>query len=163
MLDYAQRSGNGLAASVYSDGSPSISGLGLRGLMGRIAGWAAAPATDLPAFESGSEFPGRPIEAAADATLRARAQAAFRTVDGAADRALDAALAVMEAEIAQLRDVVRDYGEALKSVQTYASEDSVRQTARAALRARPQRLSAAGPIPKLTPGRPDQGRLRHGV
>ena len=68
----------------------------------------------------------------------------------------------MEAEIALLREVVRDYGEALKSVQTYASEDSVRQTARAALRARPQRLAAAGPIPKLALDHRAEGRPRHG-
>ena len=43
MLDYAQRSGNGLAVAVYPEGSSTITGLGLRALMGRLAGRASAP------------------------------------------------------------------------------------------------------------------------
>ena len=58
----------------------------------------------------------------------------------------------MEQEIAELRAAVRGYGEALKSIQTYAAEADVRDAARAALRARPQRLAAAPPAPRFAAG-----------
>lgn len=79
--------------------------------------------------------------------LRAEAHAAFLSVEGEPRRALDAALAVMERRIATLQQAVGCYGEALKTIQVYAADETSRTTARAALRATPEKLAAAQPVP----------------
>lgn len=85
--------------------------------------------------------------------LRAEAQAAFRTVGGSPEAALDAALAVMEQRIAELQRAVCSYGEALKTIQVYSTDETSRGGARMALRAAPERLAAALPVPHLQKAR----------
>lgn len=88
------------------------------------------------------------------AGLRAEAQAAFRSVDGSSEAALDAALAVLERRINALQQAAGCYGEALKTIQVYSADEASRATARHALRAAPERLAAAQPVPHLAaPGR----------
>jgi hypothetical protein len=82
---------------------------------------------------------------------RAHAHAVFRTVQGTERAALDAALAVVEAEVARLRQTLLTYGEALKSIQVYGTDEEARSTAATALRRAPERLGAAPPVPQLDP------------
>ena len=56
---------------------------------------------------------------------RADAHAAYRAVEGSEQAALDAALAVVEAEVARLRGTVLAYGEALKAIEVYGRDPSV--------------------------------------
>jgi hypothetical protein len=114
----------------------------IRALFARLAGRA-------PAFE---EAPA-PLDArvrrahARQARLRAEAHAAFRSVEGPAAAALDAALAVLESEIARLSDAAEAYGEALKSVRTFDEDPAQRAMAAAALYAYPVPLAAPAPVP----------------
>ena len=71
---------------------------------------------------------------------------------GSEQAALDAALAVIEAEVARLRGTVLAFGEALKEIEVYGPDPSVRSTAAAALRRAPVRLEAPQPVPHLTRG-----------
>jgi hypothetical protein len=158
MLDYSYRLELGpVAASVpagalWPKRAPAAPAPGIRRLIDRLAGRRnAAGSAETGPDGAGGDRPG------SDPALRAQAQAAYRAVTGAGDRALDAALGVMEAEILRLRDAVEAYGEALKSIEVYAGDDSARAAARAALRARPQRLQAAPPVPRHTAGRARPG------
>jgi hypothetical protein len=91
---------------------------------------------------------------------RAEAHAAFRIAQGSEQAALDAALAVVEAEVARLRDTVLVYGEALKSIQVYASDEEARGTAAVVLRKVPERLRASPPAPRFHRAHP--GAEAHG-
>jgi hypothetical protein len=168
MLDYAYRLEFGpVMTSVPTDPpmwsrtpGARTSPLGIRGLINRLAG---RPSEPVPAeTETSRDARDRAAAAGADAALRARAEAAYRTVSGAGDGALDAALGVMEAEIGRLRDAVQAYGETLKTIEVYAGDDAARAAARAALRARPQRLRAALPVPRQITGRGERARPAHG-
>jgi hypothetical protein len=81
--------------------------------------------------------------------LRADAHAAFASVEGSPGAALDAALAVVEGEVARLRTAVLAYGEALKAIQIYGTDADARTTAAAALRRAPVPLRAAPPVPRF--------------
>jgi hypothetical protein len=92
-----------------------------------------------------------PEEADADpraSARRAHAHAAFRTVEGGEQAALDAALGVVEAEVARLRQAVLVYGEALKAIRVYGPDEETREAAAAALSRAPERLRAAAPVPQ---------------
>lgn len=65
--------------------------------------------------------------------LRAAAHAAYRTVEGGGPKALDAALAVIEAEARTLQLAIRRQEEALKLLRLYASDDWARSVARSVL------------------------------
>ena len=117
----------------------------VRQLFARIAPSAVAAPTPRPviwATDAGEAGP-RDRVPAADTTRRADAHAAYRAVKGSEQAALDAALAVIEAEVARLRGTVLAYGEALKEIEVYGRDPSVRSTAAAALRRAPERLEAA--------------------
>ena len=119
----------------------------LRGLLTRLA--RRTPALEAP------EAPVDPVARRASvrrARLRAEAHAAFRSVQGPTPAALDAALAVLESEIARLTDAAEAYGEALKSVRTYDDDAGQRAMAAAALYAFPVPLRAATPFRRS--GRP---------
>jgi hypothetical protein len=92
-----------------------------------------------------------PEEAEADrdraSARRDHAHAAFRTVEGGEQAALDAALGVVEAEIARLRQAVLVYGEALKAIRVYGPDEETREAAAAALDRAPERLRTAAPVP----------------
>lgn len=79
---------------------------------------------------------------------RAHAHAAFRTVEGGEQAALDAALGVVEAEVVRLRQAVLVYGEALKAIRVYGPDEETREAAAMALRRAPERLRAAAPVPR---------------
>ena len=123
----------------------------------------AGDPTPAAVWETGRER--RPLRDAADgldagedrdreaaSTRRAQAHAAFRTVEGGEQPALDAALGVVEAEVARLRQAVLVYGEALKAIQVYGPDEETRVAAKAALRRAPERLRAAAPVPQLDRG-----------
>lgn len=156
MLDYAYMTVLGPAASPLAGGSAlpgravPAPAAGIRALLARLVERRSLERRDPPA--NAAPGAGEPVNPA----LRAWAHAAYRTVAGAGEPALDAALAVMEDEIVRMRGAVLAYGEALKSIQVYANDDDARRTAYAALRARPERLAAAGPVPAEPAGQ------RHG-
>jgi hypothetical protein len=79
---------------------------------------------------------------------RAHAHAAYRTVEGGEQAALDAALGVVEAEVARLRHAVLVYGEALKAIRVYGPDEETREAAATALSRAPERLRAAAPVPQ---------------
>ena len=56
---------------------------------------------------------------------------------------------MVEAEVSRLRGTVLAYGEALKEIEVYGVDPTARSTAAAALRRSPERLKAAGPVPRL--------------
>ena len=137
----------------------------VRSLFARLSSGTPAPAIRRlpPVWETGRER--RPLREAADgldpgedrdrdaaSTRRAQAHAAFRTVAGGEQPALDAALGVVEAEVARLRQAVLVYGEALKAIQVYGPDEETRVAAKAALRRAPERLRAAAPVPQLDRG-----------
>ena len=66
--------------------------------------------------------------------LRADAHAAYRSVEGGAEAALDAALAVLEAEWQATRAARDGYAEALKAIRVYARDSGTRALAERALR-----------------------------
>jgi hypothetical protein len=80
---------------------------------------------------------------------RAEAHAAFRSVATPGHPAIDAALGVVEAEVARLRRTVLAYGEALKEIEVYGGCAEARKTAAKALRRAPERLTSAPPVPHL--------------
>jgi len=116
----------------------------VRQLFARIApGALERPARRPAVWETGASETG-PRE-----SRRAHAHAAYRAVEGSEQAALDAALAVVEAEVARLRGTVLAYGEALKEIEVYGGDPSARSTAAAALRRAPERLRAPAPVPHL--------------
>ena len=102
-------------------------------------------------WETGIRPSARPDDTEIDAR-RAEAHAAFRTVASPGHAAIDAALGVVEAEVARLRRTVLAYGEALKEIEVYGRDPSVRSTAAAALRRAPVRLEAPRPVRHLPRG-----------
>jgi hypothetical protein len=113
-----------------------------------------------PAFdEDAGEAPDEPAARRAR-VRRAEAHAAFRIVQGSEQAALDAALAVVEVEVARLRGAVLAYGEALKSIQVYATDEEARDTAATVLRKVPERLRASPPAPRFD--RPQSEADAHG-
>ena len=125
----------------------------VRQLFARIAPSAlAAPSPRPVIWATDAEAGPRDRVPAADTTRRADAHAAYRAVKGSEQAALDAALAVIEAEVARLRGTVLAFGEALKEIEVYGRDPSVRSTAAAALRRAPVRLEAPQPVPHLTRG-----------
>jgi hypothetical protein len=117
----------------------------VRQLFARIAPTALDRSARRPAvWETG---PGGEADPAV--SRRAHAHAAYRSVEGSPQAALDAALSVIEAEVSRLRGTVLAYGEALKEIEVYGRDPSVRSTAAAALRRAPERLRAPAPVPHL--------------
>jgi hypothetical protein len=70
--------------------------------------------------------------------LRADAHAAYRSVEGAQGAAIDAALAVLEAEWQAARRLSEDYAEALKAIRVYARDPGSRALAERALAQQPR-------------------------
>ena len=99
-------------------------------------------------WETGIRPSARPDDPEIDAR-RAEAHAAFRSVATPGHAAIDAALGVVEAEVARLRRTVLAYGEALKEIEVYGGCAEARRTAAKALRRAPERLTAAPPVPHL--------------
>jgi hypothetical protein len=121
----------------------------VRQLFARIAPGAAG--RPIPAvWETGAIGRATPSP---EQARRAQAHAAFRSVEGSERAALDAALAVVEAEVSRLRGTVLAYGEALKEIEVYGGDPTARSTAAAALRRAPERLDAPAPVPHLARGR----------
>jgi hypothetical protein len=151
MLDVHKTNPGPVTAIPPADSRPAVLPTAIRGLFARLAGKA-------PAFEDAPA----PHDVRARRTLarqerlRAEAHAAFRSVEGPAPAALDAALAVLESEIARLSDAAEAYGEALKSVRTYDDDPAQRAMAAAALYAFPVPLRAPDPVPQT------RSRARHG-
>ena len=104
---------------------------GFRGLLSRL-GISAAEGEDAhgeaPAIASSFENKVR--------MLRANARAAYNSVEGSHEAALDAALAVIEHEWLAARAERDAYAEALKAIRLYATEPGVRNIAKRTL-ARP--------------------------
>lgn len=124
----------------------------VRQLFGRIAPAAAGPASiRRPAVWETAEA-GHGDTATPDARRRADAHAAYRAVQDAEPAALDAALAVVEAQIVRLRRTVLAYGEALKEIEVYGADPAARSTAAAALKRAPERLGTPRPVPHLGSG-----------
>jgi hypothetical protein len=133
-----------MAGPAQADARATALPAALRGLLTRLA-------RRTPALEA-LEAPVDPVARRASvrrARLRAEAHAAFRSVQGPTPAALDAALAVLETEIARLTDAAEAYGEALKSVRTYDDDAGQRAMAAAALYAFPVPLRAAIPVPQF--------------
>jgi hypothetical protein len=112
---------------------PATARGGLRGLFARLGISLAADDSDAarpeaPAIATSFENKVR--------TLRANAHAAFHSVEGSGAAALDAALAVIEAEWHSARAERDGYAEALKAIRLYAIDPQVRGAAKRAL-ARP--------------------------
>jgi len=121
----------------------------VRQLFGRIAPGAAGHASNRrPAVWEPGEA-GHDDAASPDARRRAHAHAAYRAVQDCEPAAIDAALAVVEAEISRLRSTVLAYGEALKEIEVYGVDPMARSTAAAALKRAPERLGAPRPVPHL--------------
>lgn len=116
----------------------------IRGLFSRLAGRSYALETPPAALDVRAR---RTL--ARQSRLRAEAHAAFRAVEGPAPAALDAALAVLESEIARLSDAAEAYGEALKAVRTYDDDPAQRALATSALFAYPVPLGVPAPVPHL--------------
>ena len=142
MLDVHKEPGGLLTAPTPADTRPAALPSAIRGLFARLAGRA-------PVFEDAPaalDVRARRILARQE-RLRAEAHAAFRSVEGPAPAALDAALAVFESEISRLSDAAEAYGEALKSVRTYDDDPGQRAMAAAALYAFPVPLRGPAPVP----------------
>ncbi|HLS58916.1 MAG TPA: hypothetical protein VK022_04745 [Paracoccaceae bacterium] len=77
---------------------------------------------------------------------RAAAHAAYRTVEGGGPKALDAALAVVEAEARALRLAVLRQEEALKLLRLYASDEWARSVAKSVLEAPAAPLAPSLPV-----------------
>src|SRR5262245_54471132 len=104
----------------------------LRAWLARIAGDADGPGAAAPALATSFENRVR--------ALRANAHAAFRSVEDNQGAALDAALAVLEAEWQATREARDGYAEALKAIRVYARDTGTRAIAERALR------GAAAPV-----------------
>jgi hypothetical protein len=126
----------------------------VRSLFGRKAPVIPSPLAPSPAWETSDEAAPDDFDIDAgqapvpSARYRAEAHAAFRAVDGSPVPAVDAALDVMEAEMARLRASVLAYGEALKAIAVYGADARTRKTAAVALRRAPERLRTALPAPR---------------
>jgi hypothetical protein len=126
---------------------------GLNGAVRQLFARIAPASVRRPAvWETRAPGEAGPRDLPADTSRRADAHAAYRAVKGSEQAALDAALAVIEAEVARLRGTVLAYGEALKEIEVYGSDPSVRSTAAAALRRAPERLRSPAPVPRLSRG-----------
>jgi hypothetical protein len=115
-------------------GEPAATRGGIRGLFARL-GIAVAAADG----EDAARPEAPPIATSFEnkaRTLRANAHAAFHSVEGSGAAALDAALAVIEAEWHAARAERDSYAEALKAIRLYALDPQVRGVAKRAL-ARP--------------------------
>jgi hypothetical protein len=110
------------------DREPAGARAALRAWLGRIAGDPEArPAADAaPGLATSFENRVR--------ALRANAHAAYRSVEGGEAAALDAALAVLEAEWQATRAARDGYAEALKAIRVYARDNGTRALAERALR-----------------------------
>jgi hypothetical protein len=108
---------------------PDTGARGLRAWLARIAGTPEPAVPALPALATGFENRVR--------ALRADARAAYRSVEGSEDAALDAALSVLEAEWQAARAARDGYAEALKAIRVYARDTGARALAERALRGRP--------------------------
>jgi hypothetical protein len=117
----------------------------LRSLFGRIG--RPVPSGSHDAFDDLADASG--TEQAALATrfenkvqaMRANAHAAFDSVQGSVHQAVEAALAVVEAEWRSCRSERDSYAEALKAIRVYAADARARELAEGALARRP---AAAG-------------------
>jgi hypothetical protein len=117
----------------------------LRAWLARLAaGQRIEPeAPELPGLATGLENRAR--------ALRANAHAAYRSVEGSEGAALDAALAVLEAEWQATRAARDVYAEALKAIRVYARDGGARALAERALRA-PARPRSRFPFADETVG-----------
>jgi hypothetical protein len=139
----------------------SVAREGWRGLLGRLSArsparqsaWRPHPAPPRPAPDDGAT-PDAP--ARRDERLHAEAHAAWRSVvEGTPEAALDAALAVVEDELASLRGRAALQAEALKTLRVYAAGPWERRLAGYALDARIATLEAALPGFLIEPALPD--------
>jgi hypothetical protein len=132
---------------------------GLNGAVRQLFARIAPNALDRPGrrpavWETGAGGEAGPRRVSSpEESRRAHAHAAYRSVEGSQQAALDAALAVVEAEVSRLRGTVLAYGEALKEIEVYGGDASARSTAAAALRRSPERLRAPAPVPHLVRSR----------
>jgi hypothetical protein len=76
--------------------------------------------------------------------LRADAHAAYHSVEGTERAAIDAALAVLEAEWHAARALSDGYAEALKAIRVYGRDPGARDLAARALALRPDRPCTSG-------------------
>ena len=76
--------------------------------------------------------------------LRADAHAAYHSVEGGEGAAIDAALAVLEAEWQAARALSDGYAEALKAIRVYARDPGSRALAETALALRPEEPCRGG-------------------
>jgi hypothetical protein len=114
---------------------------GLFGLLGRL-GLPVTPAEpDDKATQDASDLRLASSEDNHLRTLRANAHAAFRTVEGSPEAALDTALSVYETELRAARAARDSYAEALKTIQLYATDAGARSKAAQAL-TRPRGMEA---------------------
>lgn len=100
--------------------------LSLPGLAAASADWETGPRD--PAAEPEETAPTRSHRAAA-ALRRANAHAAYASVEGTQEAALDAALAVVEAELAAMEIRCAAQAEALKRLRLYANDATTRALA----------------------------------
>jgi hypothetical protein len=113
----------------------------LRALLGRRAAVdvdAATGLSDDTAPRLASSFENRVRR------MRANAHAAYRSVNGDPEAALDAALAVIEAEWHATRAERDSFGEALKSIRLYAQDRRARALAERALDSRSEPATIHG-------------------
>jgi hypothetical protein len=115
----------------------------IRAIFARLSGRMPARRVDGPASRPD------PRSGARLQRVHAEAHAAFRSAERGGTGALDAALAVYEAEVLRWRTAAEAYGEALKAVRIYSRDPLLRSTAAAAMAATPMPMRRAQPVPKL--------------
>jgi len=142
MLDVHKDHGALTAAVTHAAYRPAAQPAGIRALLARLAWRAPTWEAETPSVD-----PRLRRTHERQARLRAEAHAAFRSVEGSGPAALDAALSVLESEIARLSDTAEAYGEALKSVRTYDDDPAQRALAQTALYAYPVPLRTPAPVP----------------
>ncbi len=153
MLETTRRPSGPTPAVAEVEWAPAGLNAAVRSFFGRKAPITPRPLAASPEWETRPEVVPEDFDLDAgqapvpSAGYRAEAHAAFRAVDGSPVPALDAALDVVEAELARLRASVLAYGEALKAIAVYGADARTRKTAAVALRRAPERLRTAPPVP----------------
>lgn len=114
--------------------SPQLAPAGVRAALGALFRRRGDAAEATPAEPAVPDAPALPDAFEVRVrTQRANAHAAFRSVQGAPEAALDAALAVLEAEWRAAREASLRYADALKHVRLYSFDDASRRQAWLAL------------------------------
>jgi hypothetical protein len=114
---------------------------GLLGLLGRLGLPVSLGESDDKATQDAAELRLATSEDNHLRALRANAHAAFRTVEGSPEAALDTALMLYETELRAARAERDNYAEALKTIQLYATDAGARSKAAQAL-TRPRGMEA---------------------